>query len=167
MRRAASMENDKTRILVRFRPEISECFELQAIYEGLRVGTIANRVLREEIEKVSRAGKGHIITRDSAEFEEYETAGDGSDPVYVLPNAKEVIAYMPDQARKRGTKVANNKQISFYLTDDEIKVLNEVVYAQDIRITMDYGEIVTYRFAILALLLNAPELARREPIAWR
>ena len=52
MRRAASMENDKTRILVRFRPEISECFELQAIYEGLRVGTIANRVLREEIEKV-------------------------------------------------------------------------------------------------------------------
>lgn len=74
---------------------------------------------------------------------------------------------MPDQARKRGTKVANNKQISFYLTDDEIKVLNEVVYAQDIRITMDYGEIVTYRFAILALLLNAPELARREPIAWR
>ena len=73
MRRAASMENDKTRILVRFRPEISECFELQAIYEGLRVGTIANRVLREEIEKVRRAGKGHIITRDSAEFEEYET----------------------------------------------------------------------------------------------
>ena len=96
------MENDKTRILVRFRPEISECFELQAIYEGLRVGTIANRVLREEIEKVRRAGKGHIITRDSAEFEEYETAGKGSDPVYVLPNAKEVIAYMPDQARKRG-----------------------------------------------------------------
>ena len=79
---------------------------------------------------------------------------------------KEVIAYMPDQARKRGTKVANNKQISFYLTDDEIKVLNEVVYAQDIRIAMDCGEIVTYRFAILALLLNAPELARREPIAW-
>ena len=154
MRRAATMENDKTRILVRFRPEISECFELQAIYEGLRVGTIANRVLREEIEKVRREGKGHIITRDSAEFEEYETAGEGSDPVYVLPNAKEVIAYMPDQARKRGTK------------DDEIKALNEVVYAQDIRIAMDCGEIVTYRFAILALLLNAPELARREPIAW-
>ena len=74
------MENDKTRILVRFRPEISECFELQAIYEGLRVGTIANRVLREEIEKVRMAGKGHIITRDSSEFEEYETAGEGVTP---------------------------------------------------------------------------------------
>ena len=71
MRRAASMENDKTRILVRFRPEITECFELQAIYEGLRVGTIANRVLREEIEKVSRAGKGHIISRDTDEFEKF------------------------------------------------------------------------------------------------
>lgn len=161
------MGNDKTRILVRFRPEISECFDLRASYEGLRTGTIANRALRKEIEKVSRVGKGYIIIRDSAESRESrecEAAGEGSGSVYILPDTKEVIACMPDQSRKRGTKVTDNKQISFYLTDDEIEILNEVVYTQDIRATMDCGEIVTYRFAILALLLNSPELATRELI---
>lgn len=72
------MENGKTRILVRFRPEISECFDLRASYEGLRTGTIANRALRKEIEKVSRVGKGHIIIRDSAESGKREAAGEGS-----------------------------------------------------------------------------------------
>lgn len=158
------MRNDKTRILVRFRPEISECFDLRASYEGLRTGTIANRALRKEIEKVSMVGKGHIIIRDSDESRECEAAGEGSGSVYILPDTKEVIACMPDQSRKRGTKVTDNKQISFYLTDDEIEILNEVVYTQDIRATMDCGEILTYRFAILALLLNSPELAIRELI---
>lgn len=158
------MKNDKTRILVRFRPEISECFDLRASYEGLRTGTIANRALRKEIEKVSRVGKGHIIIRDSAESRECEAEGEGSGSVYILPNTKEVIACMPDQSRKRGTKVTDNKQISFYLTDDEIEILNKVVYTQDIRATIDCGNIVTYRFAILALLLNSPELATRELI---
>ena len=32
----------KERVLIRFRPEIYECFELEAAYQGLRVGTIAN-----------------------------------------------------------------------------------------------------------------------------
>lgn len=156
------MKIDKIRILVRFRPEISELFNLWANYEGSRVGTVANRALRKEIEKVSRVGKEHIIIRDSAEFEKCEAAGEGSEPVYILPSTKEVIACMPSQFGKRGTKVTENKQISFYLTDDEIEILNEVVYTQDIRATMDCGKIVTYRFAILALLLNSPKLAGRE-----
>ena len=157
------MKIDKIKILVRFRPEISERFDLWANYEGSRIGTVANRALRKEIEKVSRVGKGHIIIRDSAEFEKGEAAGEGSEPVYILPGTEEVIACMPSQFGKRGTKVTENKQISFYLTDDEIEILNEVVYAQDIRATMDCGEIVTYRFAILALLLNSPVLAGRKP----
>ena len=35
----------KERVLIRFRPEIYECFELEADYQGLRVGTIANQLL--------------------------------------------------------------------------------------------------------------------------
>ena len=48
----------KERVLIRFRPEIYECFELEAAYEGLRVGTIANRLLISEIKKVARVGRG-------------------------------------------------------------------------------------------------------------
>lgn len=36
----------KERVLIRFRPEIYECFELEAAYQGLRVGTIANQLFQ-------------------------------------------------------------------------------------------------------------------------
>lgn len=57
----------KERVLIRFRPEIYECFELEAAYEGLRVGTIANRLLISEIKKVARVGKGHCVVSGSEE----------------------------------------------------------------------------------------------------
>ena len=41
----------KERVLIRFRPEIYECFELEAAYQGLRVGTIANQLLISELNK--------------------------------------------------------------------------------------------------------------------
>ena len=44
----------KERVLIRFRPEIYECFELEAAYQGLRVGTIANQLLISELNKAAR-----------------------------------------------------------------------------------------------------------------
>ena len=62
--------SDKIRVLVRFRPEIFECFEMRSDYEGTKAGTVANRLLKDEIEKVSRAGEGHIVIQNSDEFRE-------------------------------------------------------------------------------------------------
>mgnify|MGYP000526733632 CR=1 FL=1 len=50
----------KERVLIRFRPEIYECFELEAAYEGLRVGTIANRLLISEIKKGCKGREGAL-----------------------------------------------------------------------------------------------------------
>ena len=49
--------SNKIRVLVRFRPEIFECFETRSDYEGTKAGTVANRLLKDEIEKVSRVGE--------------------------------------------------------------------------------------------------------------
>ena len=46
--------SDKIRVLVRFRPEIFECFEMRSDYEGTKAGTVANRLLKDEIEKVRK-----------------------------------------------------------------------------------------------------------------
>ena len=43
----------KERVLIRFR-RIYECFELEAAYQGLRVGTIANQLLISELNKDSK-----------------------------------------------------------------------------------------------------------------
>ena len=48
--------SNKIRVLVRFRPEIFECFETRSDYEGTKAGTVANRLLKDEIE--SEQGRG-------------------------------------------------------------------------------------------------------------
>ena len=60
--------SDKIRVLVRFRPEIFECFEMRSDYEGTKAGTVANRLLKDEIEKASRVGERHIVIQNSDEF---------------------------------------------------------------------------------------------------
>jgi hypothetical protein len=157
--------SDKIRVLVRFRPEIFECFEMRSDYEGTKAGTVANRLLKDEIEKVSRVGERHIIIQNSDEFMSLSKTQGIDDTYYILPDADTVIANMPNQARKRGTKVTANKQVSFYLTEEQIKTLQNIVFIQDIRAAIDCGEVVTYRFAILALLLNTDVLTRVRHIS--
>ena len=151
----------KERVLIRFRPEIYECFELEAAYEGLRVGTIANRLLISEIKKVARVGKGHCVVSGS---EEDMAIPEGKkQEYYVLPASRDVIEYLPEQTGKRGGKPIN-KQVTFYLTEEQLEILKAVVRIQDIRKSMDCGEIVTYRFAVLGLLLNNEALNRKQTV---
>jgi hypothetical protein len=51
----------KERVLIRFRPEIYECFELEAAYQGLRVGTIANQLLISELNKAASVKPEHCV----------------------------------------------------------------------------------------------------------
>ena len=54
----------KERILIRFRPEIYECFELEAAYQGLRVGTIANQLLISELNKAASVKQNTALYLD-------------------------------------------------------------------------------------------------------
>ena len=54
-----------------------------------------------------------------------------------------------------------NKQVSLYLSDDEVNQLNKVVYAQDVFGTYDSEKILSYRYAIHGLLLNT-ELLKKQ-----
>ena len=69
----------------------------------------------------------------------------------------------PEQTGKRGGKPIN-KQVTFYLTEEQLEILKAVVRIQDIRKSMDCGEIVTYRFAVLGLLLNNEALNRKQTV---
>ena len=82
---------------------------------------------------------------------------------YVLPESKDIIEYLPEQTGKRGAKPIN-KQVTFYLMEDQLETLKKIVRIQDIRKSMDHGQIVTYRFAVLGLLLNNEALDRRPPV---
>ena len=151
----------KERVLIRFRPEIYECFELEAAYQGLRVGTVANQLLISELNKVANAGQEHCVVWGTEEYAAIPE--DKRSRYYVLPDSKTIIEYLPEQTGKRGAKPIN-KQITFYLTEDQFETLEKIVQIQDIRKSMDRGKIVTYRFAVLGLLLNNEALDRKQPV---
>ncbi|HRM78655.1 MAG TPA: hypothetical protein PLT18_01215 [Gemmiger qucibialis] len=48
--------------------------------------------------------------------------------------------------------------------EDQLETLKKIVRIQDIRKSMDHGQIVTYRFAVLGLLLNNEALDRKPPV---
>lgn len=152
---------EKERILIRFRPEIYECFELEAAYQGLRVGTVANQLLISELNKAANAGQEHCVVFGSEEYAAIPERERSS--YYVLPESKKIIEYLPEQTGKRGAKPIN-KQVTFYLTEDQLETLKKIVQIQDIRKSTDRGKIITYRFAVLGLLLNNKALDRKPPI---
>ena len=81
----------KERVLIRFRPEIYECFELEAAYQGLRVGTIANQLLISELNKAASVKPEHCVVFGS---EDYAAIPEGKrSSYYVLPESKDIIEY--------------------------------------------------------------------------
>lgn len=114
----------KERVLIRFRPEIYECFELEAAYQGLRVGTIANQLLISELNKAASVKPEHCVVFGS---EDYAAIPEGKrSSYYVLPESKDIIEYLPEQTGKRGAKPIN-KQVTFYLMEDQLETLKKIV----------------------------------------
>ena len=86
----------KERVLIRFRPEIYECFELEAAYQGLRVGTIANQLLISELNKAASVKPEHCVVFGS---EDYASGG----------QAKQLLCVARKQRYYRISAGANRK----------------------------------------------------------
>ena len=155
------MNSEKNIIAVRFRSDFAEMLEIRAWYEGSRLGTLTNRLVRSELQKVSRVGEKYIISKGSAEYDELVATEGLDESYYLLPEIDEIISFMPTNEGRRGTKLMKNKQVSLYLAEDEVNQLNKVVYAQDVFGTYNSEKILSYRYAIHGLLLNT-ELLKKQ-----
>ena len=114
-----------------------------------------------ELNKAASVKPEHCVVFGS---EDYAAIPEGKrSSYYVLPESKDIIEYLPEQTGKRGAKLIN-KQVTFYLMEDQLETLKKIVRIQDIRKSMDHGQIVTYRFAVLGLLLNNEALDRKPPV---
>ena len=89
------MNSEKSTISVRFRSEFAEILEVRAWYEGSRLGTLTNRLVRSELQKVSRVGEKYIISKGSAEYDELVATGGLDESYYLLPEIDEIISFMP------------------------------------------------------------------------
>ena len=89
------MNSEKSTISVRFRSDFAEILEVRAWYEGSRLGTLTNRLVRSELQKVSRVGEKYIISKGSAEYDELVATGGLDESYYLLPEIDEIISFMP------------------------------------------------------------------------
>ena len=99
------MNSEKSTISVRFRSDFAEILEVRAWYEGSRLGTLTNRLVRSELQKVSRVGEKYIISKGSAEYDELVATGGVDESYYLLPEIDEVITFMTTNEGRRGTKI--------------------------------------------------------------
>lgn len=83
------MNSEKSTISVRFRSDFAEILEVRAWYEGSRLGTLTNRLIRSELQKVSRVGEKYIISKGSAEYDELVATGGLDESYYLLPEIDE------------------------------------------------------------------------------
>lgn len=83
------MNSEKSTISVRFRSDFAEILEVRAWYEGSRLGTLTNRLVRSELQKVSRVGEKYIISKGSAEYDELVATGGLDESYYLLPEIDE------------------------------------------------------------------------------
>ena len=135
---------------IRLHPALFDVIDSEAAYRGEKAGTVANRILAEELERVEAVGIEHCVVRDSRRYNdipESERVGEGW---YVLPTKAEIAKHLPS----RGIG-SISKQVSFYFSDKNLAVLEKIVRMQNIVKTMDSeGEILTIRFAVVGLMLN-------------
>ena len=151
------MDEAKTRILIRFQPMIGDCLEYEAAFEGIRFGTLANRLLREEMDKLENIGIENCFIKDTEEYENALPEIEQGRRVYILPSQETISRYIP----KKNARTIN-RQVSFIIYEHDREVLEEIVRLQDIMGTMEYGEVVSYRYAIHGLLLNNPVIQRLD-----
>lgn len=151
------MKKSRVRVLIRFQPLISDCLEYEAAFEGIRVGTLANRLLQEELSKIEMVGARNCFVLDSEEYEDALAEIKQGRGVYIIPTQETISGYLPAKMAR-----TINRQVTFWMTESQQELLNQIVRIQDIMGTLDNGKVASYRYAIHGLLLNNPVIQKLD-----
>ena len=150
------MSEQKRRLLIRFQPAIADYFDYQAAFEGSMLGTVANRLLREELGKIEAVGIENCFVTGSEEYKKAFPTKRKTKGIYMIPPKATIEKYLP---QRNGKTI--NRQVSFILTERELEILEQVVVIQDIMGTMNNRGICSFRYAVHGLLLNSPILKKQ------
>ena len=109
------------------------------------------------MDKLEDIGIQNCFIKDTEEYANALPEIEQGRRVYILPPQETISRYIP----KRNARTIN-RQVSFIIYEHDREVLEEIVRLQDIMGTMEYGEVVSYRYAVHGLLLNNPVIQRLD-----
>ena len=146
------MKDEKVKINMRVGQRLREVLEGRAAVEDIRVGTLTNRLLQEELGKVLAVGAEHCVVEGEDEYEQHrEEIAKSRDQYYIFASDAAVDDNM-------STKEDNTvfPQISLYFTKEQHEVMNEIVLRRGAWKTVQNGHVKSYRYVIVGMLLNNP-----------
>ncbi len=122
----------------------------EAAVEDVRISTLANRMCQEELQKVMDVGIDNCFITNSKEYRNIQESDSNTDDKYYLfPKVSETEKFISTQW--------DNKmypQISFYFTLEQMEIMQQLVMKQRIPKTISNGEVKSYRYVIVGMLLN-------------
>ena len=139
------MKEEKVKVNLRVGLLIRETLVDEAAVEDIRVGTLANRLLQSEMDKVMRGGADNCLIMNSREIEQNRAA------YYLFPETKVVSRFIATQLDDK-----IYPQISFYFLKEQMDALEKLVRKQRIPQTIRNGAVHSYRYVIAGMLLNHP-----------
>ena len=81
------MKDEKVKINMRVGQRLREVLEGRAAVEDIRVGTLTNRLLQEELGKVLAVGAEHCVVEGEGEYEQHrEEIAKSRDQYYIFPS---------------------------------------------------------------------------------
>lgn len=147
-----SVNEDKIKVNIRVGKLLKDLLEEEAAVEDLRIGTMANILVKEELEKAMAVGVQNCYTVDGKDYcvmkEPIDTY---PEDFYVFPNQKKVDGFLRTKPSDE-----NYPQISFYFTPEQMDVMEQLVKKQGVRYTVRNGVVKSYRYIVVGLLLNHP-----------
>lgn len=146
------MREEKVKINIRVGIRIRDLLEGEAAFEDIRVGSLTNRLLQEELKKMALAGAPRCVMQDSKEYKEKlpDIEADRNS-YYLFPKLSDIEKYISTRLDNK-----NYPQISLYFTSQQVELMTEVVQKQRIRSTIVDGRVKSYRYIIIGMLLNHP-----------
>ena len=142
---------------IRLRSTVYNAIDREAAFYGEKAGTVANRIVEEELNKIERVGIDHCIVRGSVAYKAISESDRAEENYYIIPDKEAITKQLPS----RGVADTSN-QVSFYLSQKQMKLLECIVKIQNIVGTIDSDKILTLRYAIVGLMLNNEVLSEIE-----
>ena len=124
--------------------------ECEAAVEDVRVGTVVNRLLQEEIDKMILVGADRCLMFGTREYRAAESdVKEYPALYYILPSEQTIQKYI-------GTRLDDSKypQMSLYFTEEQHELLQALVKKQRIPTTVQNGMVKSFRYVIVGMLLN-------------
>lgn len=99
------MKPRKYRLRIRLHRKIYDLLEMEALWQDSKIGTLANRILQEELAKLRQVGLDHCVCgdEDAASARRIE-AEKHPESYYMLPSFDCREKYMPTHGRGLDTK---------------------------------------------------------------